>query len=79
MPREQVVKISRDYAVKCLETLSQLPRGGDGRTPLRYFYISGHLSQPDQTKKPWVMGDYRLIRVRNILTARHINMMCNHD
>lgn len=68
MPREQVIKISRDYAVKCLETLSQLPRGVDQK-PLRFIYISGHLAQRDQSSKPLVLGDYRLLRVRDTSVA----------
>ncbi|AEO71933.1 uncharacterized protein THITE_2148503 [Thermothielavioides terrestris NRRL 8126] len=62
VPREQVIKVSRDYAVKCLETLSRLPREGDSKKPLRFIYISGHKAERDQSKKPLIIGDYLLIR-----------------
>ncbi|KXX80361.1 Protein FMP52, mitochondrial [Madurella mycetomatis] len=62
MPWEQTVKVCRDYAIKGIETLSQLPRGSQGKTPLRFVYISGSNSERDPSKKPMILGDYCLMR-----------------
>lgn len=47
-----------------LETLSKLPRANEAK-PLQFLYVSGANVERDQTKKPWVMGDYLLMRVSN--------------
>ncbi|CAG9991783.1 unnamed protein product [Clonostachys byssicola] len=58
---EEACVISRDYAVKGIDTITQLPR--DGKTePLRFIYMSGSNAVRDQTKKPLLMGDYLLMR-----------------
>jgi hypothetical protein len=62
LPWEQVCKISRDYAMTGIETISQLPRDGASK-PLRFIYMSGSNSERDQNKKPWVYGAYCLMRV----------------
>ncbi|OBT63707.1 hypothetical protein VE03_06186 [Pseudogymnoascus sp. 23342-1-I1] len=54
-------KVCLDYTVKGIETIAQLPRGS-GSKPLRFIYISGDKAQRDQTQKPWVLGDYSLMR-----------------
>ncbi|GAB1317954.1 hypothetical protein MFIFM68171_08164 [Madurella fahalii] len=61
-PWEQTVKVCRDYAVRCIETLSQLPRDGQAKAPLRFVYISGSNAERDQSKKPMILGDYCLMR-----------------
>jgi hypothetical protein len=62
MPWEEVQKICLDYTVNGLETLSKLPRGNEAK-PLKFLYISGANAERDQTKKPWVLGGYCLMRV----------------
>ena len=60
---EQTCKISRDYALKGIETISHLPREGK-KTPLKFIYMSGYGSVRDQSsKKPLFYGDYSLMRV----------------
>jgi hypothetical protein len=63
MPYEQVQKICLDYTLTGIQTISKLPRASSSK-PLRFIYTSGENSQRDQTKKPWVLGDYSLMRVR---------------
>lgn len=62
MPWDEVRKICLDYTVAGIETLSKLPRGNDAK-PLRLVYVSGANVERDQTKKPWMMGGYLLMRV----------------
>jgi hypothetical protein len=62
-PWEEVKKICLDYTVTGVETISQLRRDSAGK-PLRFIYTSGAKTQRDPTKKPWVLGDYSLLRVR---------------
>ncbi|KAK5988629.1 hypothetical protein PT974_10115 [Cladobotryum mycophilum] len=59
-PWEDVVRICKDYTLAGLETIAQLPR--DGAKPLRFIYISGSNAERDQTKKPFVLADYVLMR-----------------
>ncbi|GFP52293.1 hypothetical protein TASIC1_0001044500 [Trichoderma asperellum] len=61
MPWDEVRKICLEYTIAGLETLSKLPRGNEAK-PLRFLYVSGANTERDQTKKPWVMGDYCLMR-----------------
>ncbi|RFU80021.1 hypothetical protein TARUN_2243 [Trichoderma arundinaceum] len=61
MPWDEVRKICLDYTIAGLETLSKLPRGNAAK-PLRFLYLSGANTERDQTKKPWVLGDYSLLR-----------------
>ncbi|KAM0249549.1 hypothetical protein ACHAQJ_008977 [Trichoderma viride] len=61
MPWEEVRKVCLDYTIAGLETLSKLPRSNTAK-PLQFLYISGANTERDQTKKPWVMGDYCLMR-----------------
>jgi hypothetical protein len=62
MPWEEVRKICRDYTLTGFDTIAQLPRGSEGK-PLRFIYVSGANSVRDPSKKPWIMGDYTLMRV----------------
>ncbi|KAM0451104.1 hypothetical protein ACHAPV_010177 [Trichoderma viride] len=61
MPWDEVRKICLEYTVAGIETLSKLPRGKEAK-PLRFLYVSGANTERDQTKKPWVMGSYCLMR-----------------
>lgn len=62
MPWEDVRKICLDYTVSDIEAIAQLPRGFASK-PLRFIYTSGAKSQRDQSRKPWILGDYALMRV----------------
>ncbi|KFY40151.1 hypothetical protein V494_03624 [Pseudogymnoascus sp. VKM F-4513 (FW-928)] len=61
MPWEDVRKICFDYTVKGIETIAQLPRDS-GSKPLRFIYTSGAKAQRDQSQKPWILGNYSLMR-----------------
>ncbi|OBT94457.1 hypothetical protein VE01_07236 [Pseudogymnoascus verrucosus] len=61
MPFEDVRKICLDYTLKGMETMAQLPRDS-ASNPLRFIYTSGHGAQRDQSQKPWIQGDYTLMR-----------------
>jgi hypothetical protein len=69
MPFEETRKICYDYTVTGLKTISQLARASN-KKPLRFIYTSGSMTERDQTKKPWILGDYSLMRVRYIVYAR---------
>ena len=61
MDWEQVCKISRDYAIKGVEVMAQLPR--DAGKAFRFTYVSGTAASRD--KKPWIYGEYSMMRVRD--------------
>lgn len=67
MPWDEVRKICVDYTQTGLDSMAQLPRDSAGR-PLRFIYTSGAKSERDPSKKPWVLGDYCLLRVKPFLT-----------
>lgn len=62
IPWDEVRRICLDYTMTGLETISQLPRDPASK-PLRFVYTSGANAERDQSKKPWVLGDYCLMRV----------------
>ncbi|PHH89655.1 hypothetical protein CDD83_5573 [Cordyceps sp. RAO-2017] len=61
MSWEQACKICRDFALAGVDTISQLPRADAGK-PLRFIYISGSNAVRDPAKKPWILGDYCVMR-----------------
>ncbi|KAK4151600.1 hypothetical protein C8A00DRAFT_17008 [Chaetomidium leptoderma] len=61
-PWEHTVKVCRDFAIRGLETIAQLPRDGTAKKPLRFIYMSGNNAERDQTKKPMILGEYCLLR-----------------
>ncbi|KAM3524011.1 hypothetical protein MY4038_007916 [Beauveria bassiana] len=63
MDFEAVKTVCVDYVMKGFDTLKQLPRPQSGK-PLRFVYASGAKAERDQTKKPWILGDYTLMRGR---------------
>ncbi|KAM3523526.1 hypothetical protein NHJ13051_005032 [Beauveria bassiana] len=63
MDFEAVKRVCVDYVMKGFDTLKQLPRPQSGK-PLRFVYASGAKAERDQTKKPWILGDYTLMRGR---------------
>lgn len=62
MPWEDVRKICIDYTLKGMDTIAQLPRDSAIK-PLRFIYTSGAKAERDQSQKPWILGDYSLMRV----------------
>lgn len=62
MPFEEVQKICLDYTVTGFQTMSKLQRL-QGQKPLRFIYASGSNSERDQNNRPWILGDYSLMRV----------------
>ncbi|PQE33672.1 hypothetical protein CJF32_00010841 [Rutstroemia sp. NJR-2017a WRK4] len=61
MTLDEARKICLDYTVAGIETITKLPRENSAK-PFRFLYVSGAKTERDQTKKPWVLGDYRLMR-----------------
>ncbi|KAI1214497.1 uncharacterized protein F4807DRAFT_408331 [Annulohypoxylon truncatum] len=59
---EQTCIICRDYAITGIETITQLPRGDGDKRPFRWVYISGSSSVRDPAERPWVLGDYCVMR-----------------
>ncbi|EHK16716.1 uncharacterized protein TRIVIDRAFT_41189 [Trichoderma virens Gv29-8] len=61
MPWDEVRKICLDYTIAGLEELSKAPRD-NAKKPLQFVYVSGANAERDQSKKPWILGDYCLMR-----------------
>ncbi|KAH0499066.1 hypothetical protein TgHK011_006283 [Trichoderma gracile] len=61
MPWEEVRKVCLDYTIHGLEELSKAPRN-DTSKPLRFVYVSGANAERDPAKKPWLLGEYSLMR-----------------
>lgn len=59
---EDACEICREYAIVSIKTISQLPRDTT-KGPFKFIYISGHVAERDPAKKPWMLGDYALMRV----------------
>ncbi|KAK3305261.1 uncharacterized protein B0T15DRAFT_531771 [Chaetomium strumarium] len=59
---EQTIKVCRDYAIRGIETISQLVHESQKDKPFRFVYISGDRAERDPKKKPWILGDYCLMR-----------------
>lgn len=55
LPWEDTVKISKDYAITAIQTVSSLPRKKD--QPLRFVYMSGHFAPRERTEQPKVLID----------------------
>jgi hypothetical protein len=67
-PWEQTVRVCRDYAIRGIETISQLAHESQRDKPFRFVYISGSNAERDPKKKPWILGDYCLMRVQPSLS-----------
>ncbi|KAK5990105.1 hypothetical protein PT974_08369 [Cladobotryum mycophilum] len=61
LPWEEVRKICHEYPILGIENIPKLPRK-ETATPFRFVYVSGSSAERDQTKKPWILGDYCLMR-----------------
>lgn len=59
---EEARRICVDFTIRGLGIIAQLPRG-ENAEPLRFIYVSGALGERDPSKKPWILGDYLLMRV----------------
>lgn len=62
MASEDVTRVCQTYAVDGLRVLSE----SSPARPLRYIYLSGMLSERDQTKRPTFAAEYCLMRVSSI-------------
>ncbi|KAI8679261.1 NAD(P)-bd-dom domain-containing protein [Fusarium keratoplasticum] len=60
-PQDEVRKICHDYPLAAVDAFSNLPRK-DKTEPFRFVYVSGSNAERDPAKKPWVMGDYCVMR-----------------
>ncbi|KAF4626949.1 hypothetical protein G7Y89_g11207 [Cudoniella acicularis] len=59
MPFEETRKICQDYAAYGIETMAPL---ASTTKPFRFIYVSGVNAERDQAKKPWILGEYSLMR-----------------
>ncbi|KAL6913627.1 hypothetical protein FSHL1_011304 [Fusarium sambucinum] len=72
---EQVRMICYEYALYAADTFAKLPREGKPE-PLRFIYVSGSNAERDPAKKPWILGDYCLLRgqvEKQILERAHLS------
>ncbi|UPK90859.1 hypothetical protein LCI18_001794 [Fusarium solani-melongenae] len=60
-PRDEILKVCRDYPLAAVDAFSNLSRKGKA-TPFRFVYVSGSNAERDLDKRPWVMGDYCILR-----------------
>ncbi|KAI5461798.1 hypothetical protein BGZ63DRAFT_386672 [Mariannaea sp. PMI_226] len=61
MPWDEVYKICHDYTLTGLKTFEQL-HGTQKTAPLRFIYTSGANAERDASKKPFILGEYTLMR-----------------
>lgn len=59
LPWEDTVKISKDWAVTAIKTLSTLPR--KQTEPLRFIYLSGHFAPRERTEQIKVLGENNMV------------------
>jgi nucleoside-diphosphate-sugar epimerase len=72
---DQVRMICYEYALYAADTFAKLPREGKPE-PLRFIYVSGSNAERDPAKKPWILGDYCLLRgqvEKQILERAHLS------
>ncbi|KZZ94732.1 NAD(P)-binding domain protein [Moelleriella libera RCEF 2490] len=65
LPWDQVRTICYDYTTTGIETLSEIANNSsssNNNKPLRFVYASGANTVRDPAKKPWILGDYLLLR-----------------
>lgn len=67
MSEERIRDICYNYTVANLDVFTASPRPA-GKKPFRFIYVSGAMTQRDPAKKPWIMGDYCLLRVSKSLS-----------
>lgn len=71
LPWEDTVKISRDYAVTAIETLSILPR--KQAQPLRFIYMSGHFAPRQRTEQMKVLDDNGMMEYGFLRVSAHLS------
>lgn len=59
LPWEETVKISKDYAITAIQTVTSLPRKQE--QPLRFVYMSGHFAPRERTEQVKVLGDHGMM------------------
>ena len=65
LPFDEVRRICHDHTLAGLEAVFKAhSQGGGTSSPFRFLYMSGTASERDQGKKPRLMADYYLMRVR---------------
>lgn len=64
MPFSEARKICLDYTVNGMETITKLPRSSTGS--FRFLYTSGSNAVRDPKDKPWVLGDFCVLRVLSL-------------
>ncbi|EGU77625.1 hypothetical protein FOPG_09097 [Fusarium oxysporum f. sp. conglutinans race 2 54008] len=72
---DQVRMICYEYALYAADTFAKLPREGNP-DPLRFIYVSGCNAERDPAKKPWILGDYCLLRgqvEKQIIERAHLS------
>jgi len=63
-PWDEVVRVCQTCAIAGMKAMVESREG----KPFRFMYMSGLSGERDQTKKPWLMGPYSLLRVCALLT-----------
>ncbi|KAF2679277.1 nucleoside-diphosphate-sugar epimeras-like protein [Lentithecium fluviatile CBS 122367] len=61
-PWNEVVRINKDYCVAGMNAIADARRAAGTKTPFRFMYMSGRGVSYDMKKKPWILGDYILMR-----------------
>jgi hypothetical protein len=59
MDAADVKRVCHDYTVAGLQAIYE---AGPAK-PFRFLYMSGYMSQRDPLKKPFLLGDYAVMRV----------------
>ncbi|KAI8723043.1 NAD(P)-bd-dom domain-containing protein [Fusarium sp. LHS14.1] len=60
-PQDEVRKICNDYPLAAVDAFSKFERN-QKTEPFRFVYVSGANAERDPAKKPWVLGDYSVMR-----------------
>ncbi|KAJ4317797.1 hypothetical protein N0V84_007159 [Fusarium piperis] len=60
-PQDEVRKICHDYPLAGADVFSSLARK-EKADPFRFVYVSGSNTERDPAKKPWILGDYCVMR-----------------
>lgn len=54
-----VKRVCHDYTMTGLQAMYE----AEPAKPFRFLYMSGYMSQRDPSKKPFLLGDYAVMRV----------------
>lgn len=72
VPAEEARRICLDYTLTGLDTMFWLSSRGTASRPFRFLYVSGAKSERDPSKKPWILGNYILMRVSGHLFSNRL-------